>query len=337
MFGHKSDDAVRREAHHWSMRMHGDDAAAHRETFELWRTADSRHRIAYARLEQQWDQAASLRQTKVGRTRALPPRRSRRVSAPIGYAMAMAVIISAIGFGLWFCVPGMIAGQPASRQFASRVGEIRTLRLSDGSLVTLDTDSVFRVAFTPDERRVDLMRGRARFNVTHNPDRPFVVSAGTGTVVARGTVFDVSLTEGHIRVTLLRGVVDVHENGSNRIGPPGGTVVQLHHGQSTAFATSAPPTPPRIAPPTESSWVSGMLSFDADRLGDVIAQANRYSVSNISVADPTLNELKITGAYRVRDVSAFANALAASLNLNAAFLPNGSIVLSRSGGAKAGG
>lgn len=313
------------------MRMHGDDAATHREAFELWRTADPRHRIAYAHLEQQWNQAALLRQTRIGRTRALPPRRSTRMSAPIGYAMAAAVIILAIGLGLWFRAPGMIPGQHAPRQFASRVGEIRTLRLPDGSLVTLDTDSAVRVAFTRDERRVDLTRGRARFNVTHNPDRPFVVSAGTGDVVARGTVFDVSLIAGHISVTLLRGVVDVHENGSNRIEPSGGTVVQLHHGQSTEFATSEPPTPPRVAPPTESSWVSGMLSFDADRLGDVLAQANRYSISKISVADPTLNELKITGAYRVRDASAFANALAASLNLNASPLPDGNIVLSRPG------
>lgn len=331
MFGHKSDEAVRREAHHWSMRMHGDDAAGYREAFERWRNADPRHRVVYARLEQQWGQAALLSKTKIGRGRVLPRRRSGRISAPISYAMAAAVIILAIGFGLWFRVPGTVAEQHDIGQFASRIGEIRTFKLSDGSLVTLDTDSVVRIAFTSNERRIELRRGRARFNVTHNPDRPFVVSAGTGTVVARGTVFDVSLIADHVGVTLLRGVVDVHKNGGDRTKPSETTVMQLHQGQSTAFAASGPPTPPRIAPPTENSWVSGMLSFDADRLGDVIAQANRYSIIQISVADPALNELKITGAYHVRDAPAFAKALAASLNLNVTPQPSGNIILSRSG------
>jgi transmembrane sensor len=313
------------------MQMHGDDASAYRDAFEHWRAADPRHRIAYARLERQWSQAALLSQTRIGRARALPQRRSRSTGAPIGYAMAAAVVVLVIGLGLWLHAPGMLPGQQAARQLASRVGEIRTLRLPDGSLVTLDTDSSVRVAFTADERRIELERGRARFNVTHNSERPFVVSAGNGAVVARGTVFDVSLIEGRISVTLLRGIVDVHENGQDKTGSPRGTVVQLHQGQSTLFAASEPPTPPRLAPTTESSWVSGMLSFDADRLGYVIAQANRYSVAKISVADPKLNELKITGAYHVRNASSFAQTLAASLNLTATPEPDGNITLSRPG------
>jgi transmembrane sensor len=72
-----------------------------------------------------------------------------------------------------------------------------------------------------------------------------------------------------------------------------------------------------------------MLSFDADRLGDALAQANRYSATKISVADPRLNDLKITGAYHVRDAGAFAHALAVSLDLEAAAQPNGDIILSR--------
>lgn len=329
MFGRKSDKAVRREAHCWSMRMHGDDAAAYREAFENWRDSDPRHGLVYARLEGQWGQAALLRQTKIGRTRALPQRRSGRMVARIGYAMAAAVTILAIGLGIRFRTPTTLPNQHDIGQFASRVGEIRTVRLSDGSLVTLDTDSVVRAAFTPKERRIELRRGRARFNVTHNPSRLFVVSAGTGTIVARGTIFDVSLIKSRVSVTLLRGAVDVREKVGIKAKSSGALVVRLHQGQSTAFTASEPPISPRTVSRAESSWVSGMLSFDADRLGDVIAQANRYSITKISVADPTLNELKITGAYHIRDASTFARTLAASLDLNATSQSNGNIVLSR--------
>ena len=58
MSGRRSDEAVRREAHDWSMRMHGDDADLHRAAFERWRAADPRHAETYARLVRQWASAA---------------------------------------------------------------------------------------------------------------------------------------------------------------------------------------------------------------------------------------------------------------------------------------
>jgi transmembrane sensor len=327
MFGHKSDEAVRREAHHWSMRMHGDDAATHRKAFEQWRTADPRHEAAYVRLEAQWRQAALLAQTAVGRARALPQCRTVRSRSALGYALAMAVVVLAVGLGFWLRTPGGIQRHAPSAEIASRIGEIRTLRLADGSLVTLDTDSAVRVDYRPGARRVVLTRGRARFDVVHNAERPFVVLAGTGSVTARGTVFDVSLVGGKIGVTLLRGVVDVREDDGTRQPRP--SLVRLLPGQHTVYAANEPPATPRIAAPAENSWVSGMLSFDADRLGDALTQANRYSTAKISVADPRLTELKITGAYRVRDATAFATTLAASLGLQVTTERDGNIVLSR--------
>jgi transmembrane sensor len=323
----KTDEAIRRQAHRWSARMHGEVAAEERDEFERWRAADPRHRAAYARLEGQWDQAGRLAQTAVGRARALPRRSAIAWGSPAGYAVATAVVILGVGLGLWLRQPGVVPGKPAvASEIASRVGEIRTLRLSDGSSVMLDTDSALSVAYAPDARRVILARGRARFDVAHDPDRPFVVVAGNGTVTARGTLFDVSLVDGHVDVTLLRGVVDVSKTDQARRSAAG--VVRLHPGQHTEYAASQPPALPRVAPSTESSWVSGLLSFDAERLGDALAQANRYSTAKIRVADPALDELKITGAYRVGNAAAFARTLASSLDLQVATEPDGTIVLS---------
>jgi transmembrane sensor len=328
MLDRKSDEAIRREAHRWSARMRGEDAAEDRAAFERWRAADPRHGAAYARLEAQWDQAGRLAQTAVGRARALPQRRAIAWGSPAGYAVAMAVVLLAVGLGLWLRAPGIVSGKPAAgTEVASRVGEIRTLRLSDGSSVTLDTDSALRVAYTSAARKVILARGRARFDVAHDPDRPFVVVAGSGTVTARGTLFDVSLIGGHVGVTLLRGVVDVSRTDKGR--RTNAAVVRLQPGQHTDYATSEPPALPRVVASTESSWVSGFLAFDAERLGDALAQANRYSTAKIRVADPALDELEITGAYRVGNAAAFARTLASSLKLQIATEPDGTIVLSR--------
>ena len=330
MFGPKSDDAVRREARRWSVRMHSDDAAGHREAFERWRAADPRHETAYARLEQQWGQARLLAQTQIGRARALPSARPTRSGAPLGYAVALALVVLALGLGLWTHAPGLFGdASRTTSEIASHVGEIRTLQLADGSRVTLDTDSAIRVALSPEARKIVLTRGRARFDVAHDADRPFIVHARNGTVTARGTIFDVSLLGDRVAVTLLRGIVDVRELDTPALSGPERPVVRLHPGQQTGFGASQPPAPPHAVSLAENRWISGMLSFDADPLGDALAQANRYSAAKISVADPTLNDLKITGAYHVRDAGAFAHALAVSLDLDVAPGPNGTIVLSR--------
>lgn len=330
MFGRKSDEAVRREARRWSVRMHGDHAGAYQEEFDRWRAADPRHQAAYARLERQWSHAGLLAQTRIGQARALPAARPNWAGAPLGLAVAaMALIVLAVGLGSWTYAPGLFGGSSvANSEIASRVGEIRTLKLPDGSRVTLDTDSRVRLAFSPAVRKIALVRGRARFEVAHDRDRPFVVYAGAGTVTARGTIFDVSLLGGRVGVTLLRGVVDVREAGNAARGHQR-PAVRLSPGQYTDFSPSEPPAPPQVAPRAENSWVSGMLSFDADRLGDALAQANRYSSAKISVADPALNDLRITGAYHVRKAAAFAHALAVSLDLKVANHSDGNIVLSR--------
>src|SRR3546814_15110866 len=82
-------------------------------------------------------------------------------------------------------------------ELASKIGEIRTVALEDGSRVTLDTDTILHIAYSPTERGLKLERGRARFDVSYDASRPFVVFAGGGSITAHGTVFDVAVVDRH--------------------------------------------------------------------------------------------------------------------------------------------
>ena len=57
-------------------------------------------------------------------------------------------------------------------------------------------------------------------------------------------------------------------------------------------------------PEMESSlaWRTGMLSFNGDSLDQVIAEIGRYTSTEVVIADPALNNLKIGGYFRVGDV-----------------------------------
>jgi len=312
----RSDEAVRREAADWSALFHDPDAEVDRAAFERWRAADPRHAEIFARVERGWEQSALLAQTRFGRTRRLPERRRGWFAPQTRYAFAAAAVLIVAVAGLTLASPDFLGRftRTDATEFASQVGEIREVTLADGSRVTLDTDSALRIAFTPDERRLFLSRGRARFEVAHDPDHPFVVVlAGGGSIVALGTVFDVGIVDGRVSVTLLRGTVEVRNTNAGSNGAP--AVERLQPNEKISFVASAPLPPPQPAMETDKRWTSGMLTFDETRLAEAVAEANRYSTAKITIADPALGDLRITGAYRAGDTPGFAQSVADSLSL----------------------
>jgi transmembrane sensor len=315
--GAGSDEAVRREAADWAALFHDPDAEVDREKFERWRAADPRHAEIFARVERGWERSALLAQTRFGRTRRLPEQRRGWFGPRARYALAAAAVLIVAVAGLTIASSSVLqrSARPDATELASQVGEIREMTLADGSTVTLDTDTALRTAFTPNERRLVLSRGRARFDVAHDADRPFVVIAGGSSIAALGTVFDVGIADGRVKVTLLRGTVEVRNTGALSDAGSAPAVQRLQPNQTIAFDASAPLPLPRLVSETDTQWAAGMLAFDETRLADAVAEANRYSTAKIVVADPALNDLRITGAYRAGDIPGFAQSLAGSLGL----------------------
>ncbi len=94
-------------------------------------------------------------------------------------------------------------------QYATRIGERSTIRLADGSVVTLDTASRVSLDLTTANREVHLLGGQANFEVAKDKARPFVVYAGDRRITAVGTAFDVRLDQREVCVTLVDGKVSV--------------------------------------------------------------------------------------------------------------------------------
>ena len=124
-------------------------------------------------------------------------------------------------------------GQAAPRQFL----------LADGSEVTLDVDSQVEVSSLGEARRLTLRRGRAFFDVAHDPAHPFIVSVRTRSVTALGTRFAVSDRVGDPLVVLRQGRVRVADEGGHQkaeLAPD----QQLSLGRGGG---GGPPTPHRLA------------------------------------------------------------------------------------------
>lgn len=279
-------DALRREAARWFARMRGPGAERWRAEFDVWFAVPG-HRAAYNRASEVFGLGKLLRDE--GGFVELPRRAFAR-NVVAGTAAA-----GLLGAGGWLALAGR------GRQdgiVATRRGEIRAVVLADGSTATLDTETRLALQIGA-ERRVTLVHGRARFVVAPDPRR-FVVTAGTSTVVAHGTVFDVTREAGGTAVALLEGRVEVAD---------AGTVLPLAPGEGIRREASGGLVRERAAP-RDAEWPAGIAVFETARLAEVIGTANRYGPETLVLSGSDLADLKVSGRFRVNDPRRLAPRLA---------------------------
>lgn len=300
-------DPVREQAIAWLARLRADPSDRDIAGFEDWYAADPQHADAYDALLDSWDDTALASRT--------PLADQPRLAAPRPWARAAVAAAAAL---LLLVAGNLVLTGTARRDvapdsmLASRVGEIRTFALEDGSRVTLDTNSVAHVRFDGDLRRLQLERGRARFEVAHDARRPFVVVAGSSEVVAHGTVFDVDLRQSQILVALLQGSVEVRRLAA---ASAPATSTMLRPGQQLALDGRETVAAPVALRASEARWPSGMLSFEDARLADVVASANRYSRTQIVIRDPAAGERRFTGTFKAGEPAQLADMIGSMFGL----------------------
>src|SRR5690606_5503969 len=150
-----------------------------------WLAASGSHRVSFIRLKAVWRQAAGLGAAAGDASQAVEsstgmagpaatrasrrPRRWPRMGRRAGVAAAFALVACGLlAVQLWL---------PARSSYHTPVGGRAIIPLADGSSITLNTDSAVRLRLDGRERRVDLLRGEAFFEVAPDPRRVFVVHA----------------------------------------------------------------------------------------------------------------------------------------------------------------
>lgn len=274
----------------------------HRRAREAWLVEDVRHRRAYDQMQQLWDQVGTLHDDAELKAFTAQGRASLRRSRRTKRLFLLAASLAALSGGLLTLFQYNKASAPV--RYATTIGQRQTDVLADGSNVTLNTDSALEIRFTRDRRDVDLQRGEAQFDVAHDPSRPFVVHTGMGTVTALGTRFQVRRDADDAVVTLLRGSVAITRGQDRR------TLVPNEQARLSATDGIAVRT---IDPAQVSGWLDGWLHFRNATLGEVVAEANRYSTRKLRLADPKLAALRIQGNFRTGDTASIAAVAAAFL------------------------
>ena len=217
-------------------------------------------------------------------------RSRRRLYVPLAAAASAAVI--ALAF--------LLSSTPVyEASYRTAVGEHQEIVLPDDSVLMLNTDSAVTVRYSDDRREIHLERGEAHFEVTPAPARPFRVAAGRGTVRAIGTAFNVHLDDGTVEVLVEEGVVEVETSDSRAVPPQ-----ILEEGQTLEYRETlgAVSTVGDDEIARRLAWHDGMLDFRGNTLAEVIEVAGRHTSTRITIVDPALESLSVTGYIRAGDV-----------------------------------
>jgi transmembrane sensor len=292
--------------------------------FDRWQRADPRHAAAVARLEKTWATLQQLRefrpQSKVHPDRDVllrPAGAARIISFPAAVAGLAAAF--AIGGLLWLNRPVEAAIVPPMPVYATTADGYQRVTLEDGSVLELNADSLVRVHYSPETRRVQLVRGEAHFTVAKNPRRPFIVHAGAVAVRAVGTAFNVRLGESNVEVLVTEGRVKVRSQGGPAAASP--EIPELGVGDRLLVSTAAPgDRAPAALPPTVEAldpevvqeslaWQGPRLRFVDTPLASVVAQFNRRNQLQLELGEAGLVGVPVDGSFRAENVEAFVRLL----------------------------
>lgn len=294
----KANTDIEAEAASFLRRQHYEEwGGADEERLSGWLAESPSHQAAYWRLKAAWDQTERLAALRPGSFRRSGKQKSEVLPTItkgfVGVA-AIAAVVAVIGF--W--------GQSSGQLYTTGVGGRTTITLADGSELDLGTDSEIRTHFDASRRAVDVLKGEVFFRVTHNEAQPFVVTVGSNRVVDVGTEFLVRKTPKKVQVSLIEGEARFEANDT---WSPGHSVI-LHPGDvalatATSFAVSRK-SDRELS--DELGWRRGVLVFHDTRLGDAIAEFNRYNSVKMVASDPKIAALTINGTFRTNGFEQFA-------------------------------
>lgn len=302
------------EAAAWVARGDGDPLTVEqRRELRDWLAADSRHQGAFARAQAIYFHTERARELDgrlaAGAEVVRLPRVSRR---KLVWGTAAAAAAASLGL-----VAVKTLESPPAR-YATKRGEIRTVQLSDGSAMMLNTASSALVRYSRRQREIELVEGEALFTVAKEVGRLFRVISGETVVVALGTKFSVrNLKSEPTTVVVEEGVVDVTHTAGTGVRSTklmaNMRAISYSAGAGGALVTAA--LEPAVLE-SEVAWRRGMLAFRGTTLADAVRQFNRYGDSKIVIADPAIGQLPISGLFSAYKPREFIETVALSLNLH---------------------
>lgn len=308
-------DALKREATQWIVRLTSGKATVEdAEALRVWRARSPQNERAFREASRLWRNIKPALQpaseTTDRRQGSLFSRRAFMTGGGIAASAAGAAFVMAeLGF-----IPSI---NDFLADYATGVGETRTVTLSDGSTAVLDGRTSLAVHYDSDVRRISLESGAAVFEVNDTDTRPFEVIASNGISRMSSGSLSIALALDDVSVICIYGHVDIECKASLTIGEGEGVIYSWGGIKERGTRDVA----------TVAAWREGLLIFKDRPLGNVIADLNRHRRGKVVLARRALSSHHVSGVFHLDRPDEILAHFQDTLHLRSLSLMGGVIVL----------
>jgi len=170
----------------------------------------------------------------------------------------------------------------------------KQLELTDGTAIRLAANSSLELSKDYGKKNRSLqLKGSGYFSVKHSKKLPFILDAGPLHIKDLGTKFDVKTTEDTIYVRVDEGVVVIYDNK--------GMQLTIHANESAHYIISSGDMQLDVLAENLKTKYKTIL-LDNQRLEDVVSLLNKTYKVNIRIANPALNNCRITTEFLNEDL-----------------------------------
>ena len=267
--------------------------------WQQWYQQDEIHRWAWQRVE-------SLQ----GQLQSMPGHFSYQTlnhahqQAGLNRRRVLKTLLALLGVGSSWQLWQSPLGTGLRADYHTATGEWRSVRLEDGSQLSLNTASAVTLSFSAEQRLIHLDQGEIAIT-TASDRRPFLVQTRQGMLRALGTQFTVRDWGKITGLTVQQHAVEV------TLANATGTTQRVNEGESLRFSETAfEPIMP--VSPGSDSWINGTMTVSHRRLADVIDEIARYR-HGVLTCDRSVADLRVTGTFPLRDTDRLLKLLAQTL------------------------
>ncbi|WP_409268963.1 FecR domain-containing protein [Pseudomonas sp. KCJK9044] len=266
----------------------GSSTPDERNDFMRWHAASEEHARAWQQLgalDQRVSAAAGPARQALVQSRVGLRRRIGKVGGGLASMFLLGSLLA------WATAPSLSPHYWLADQ-RTATGELRTLRLEDGTLLSLNTHTAVDIDFEGEQRVLVLHEGEISVETGHADPRPLLVRTEDGRLRPLGTRFLVRREAHGTRLEVLQSsVAAMPRNSGDEHVLAAGQQVLMH---ADGLGQVAP------VPAGADAWTRGMLVVDNVRLADLLAELDHYRHGHLGM-DDEVADLRVTGSFPLHD------------------------------------
>lgn len=194
----------------------------------------------------------------------------------------------------------------------TKVGQIKTLILEDGSKLVLASNSYININFSEKMRKIELINGEIFIQTAKDKQhRPFLVETRNGQLEALGTQFTVRQNNNHkTKINVYQHAVAIHPSATSERKI-------IHQGQRAVFGDK---TISKLIPLKNQQpyWTQHLLVVEQWPLKKVISELYRYKHGTY-ILDQSIQNTQVSGVFSLDNIQQSLETLAYSNQLELTF------------------